>query len=457
MTRCGRPEGLGRAPVPDGLPAYWSAVRDAELIQRLGRVSKFAGLVVESVGPDAFVGELCEIRSRLDGPPVRAEVLGLKDGRVLLMPYEDLKGVSLGSSVIATGAVAQTVVGDSLLGRVVDAFGTPLDGRPLARPLSYYPLRPESINPLQRARVREILETGVRAIDCFTTLGRGQRVGIFSGSGVGKSTLLGMIARNMNADVNVIALVGERGREVREFVEEILGTEGLKRSVVVVATSDQPALVRVRAAHAATAIAEYFRAQGRDVVLTMDSITRYAMAQREIGLSAGEPATARGYTPSVFAALPRLLERGGAWDSGGSLTTFYTVLVESDDLNDPIADAVRSILDGHIVLSRELAQRGQLPAIDCLNSVSRLLRQLATTEEVAIVTQALKALSVYSASRDLIEVGAYRAGSNPELDQAVRWVPHLDRFLSQPAGVRVSRREAVQQLRAVMVREQERA
>jgi flagellum-specific ATP synthase len=262
-----------------------------------------------------------------------------------------------------------------------------------------------------------------------------------------------MIARNMNADVNVIALVGERGREVREFVEEILGKEGLKRSVVVVATSDQPAVVRVRAAHAATAIAEYFRARGCDVVLTMDSITRYAMAQREIGLSAGEPATARGYTPSVFAALPRLLERGGAWDSGGSLTAFYTVLVEGDDLNDPIADAVRSILDGHIVLSRELAQRGQLPAIDCLSSVSRLLRQLATAEEVATVTQALKALSLYSASRDLIEVGAYRPGSNPELDQAVRWAPHLDRFLSQPAGVQVSRREALQQLRAVMARE----
>lgn len=440
----------------DGLPAYLAAVRDAELMQRLGRVSKFSGLVVESTGPDAFVGEVCEIRSRLDGPPVRAEVLGLKDGRVLLMPYEELNGIGLGSSVVATGAAARTLVGDALLGRVVDAFGTPLDGRPLPGPFTYYPLRPASINPLRRARVRTVLETGVRAIDCFMTLGRGQRVGIFSGSGVGKSTLLGMIARNMNADVNVIALVGERGREVREFVEEILGKEGLKRSVVVVATSDQPALVRVRAAHAATAIAEYYRTQGRDVVLTMDSITRYAMAQREIGLSAGEPATARGYTPSVFAALPRLLERGGAWDSGGSLTALYTVLVEGDDLNDPIADAVRSILDGHIVLSRELAQRGQLPAIDCLSSVSRLLRQLATAEEVATVTQALKALSIYGASRDLIEVGAYRPGSNPELDQAVRWAPHLDRFLSQPAGLHVARRDALQQLRAAMAREQDR-
>jgi flagellum-specific ATP synthase len=435
------------------MPPYLRAVRDAELIRRLGRVSKFSGLVVESSGPDAFVGELCEIRPRLDGQPVSAEVLGLKDGRVLLMPYEELKGVSLGSSVIASGAAARTIVGDALLGRVVDAFGTPLDGRPLTAPLMHYPLRPEPINPLQRARVREILETGVRAIDCFMTLGRGQRVGIFSGSGVGKSTLLGMIARNMNADVNVIALVGERGREVREFVEEILGTEGLKRSVVVVATSDQPAVVRVRAAHAATAMAEYFRAQGRDVVLTMDSVTRYAMAQREIGLSAGEPATARGYTPSVFAALPRLLERGGAWESGGSLTTFYTVLVEGDDLNDPIADSVRAILDGHIALSRELAQRGQLPAIDCLNSVSRLLRHLASAEDLATVAQVLKALSVYNSSRDLIDVGAYRAGGNPELDQAVRWAHHLDRFLAQPAGASVSRSEALQQLRALMARE----
>jgi flagellum-specific ATP synthase len=262
-----------------------------------------------------------------------------------------------------------------------------------------------------------------------------------------------MIARNMNADVNVIALVGERGREVREFVEEILGPEGLKRSVVVAATSDQPALVRVRAAHMATAVAEYFRTRGLHVVLTMDSVTRYAMAQREIGLSIGEPPTARGYTPSVFAALPRLLERGGAHESGGSITAFYTVLVEGDDLNDPISDTVRSILDGHISLSRHMANRGQFPAIDSLNSVSRLARQLLSEEDLATVKQVLKALSVYHASRDLIDIGAYRAGVNAELDQAVRWAPHLDRFLAQAPGISVSRAQAMQQLRSLLTRE----
>jgi flagellum-specific ATP synthase len=422
-------------------------------MRRLGKVSKFSGLMVESLGPDAFVGELCEIRSRPDAPPTSAEVLGLKDGRVLLMPYQELQGVSLGSPIVATGEPACTIVGEALLGRVVDAFGSPIDGRPLGSPAAHYPLRPEPINPLERARVCQILETGVRSIDCLMTLGRGQRIGIFSGSGVGKSTLLGMIARNMNAELNVIALVGERGREVRDFVEEILGPEGLKRSVVVVATSDQPPLVRVRAAHAATAIAEYFRARGRDVVLTMDSVTRYAMAQREVGLSVGEPPTARGYTPSVFTALPRLLERGGALESGGSLTALYTVLVEGDDLNDPIADAVRAILDGHIVLSRELAQRGQLPAIDCLSSVSRLLRQLCSAEDTQTASQVLKALSIYQGSRDLIDVGAYRPGVNSELDRAVRLAPHLDRFLTQLPGVAVSRKEAMQQLHTVMGRE----
>jgi flagellum-specific ATP synthase len=342
-----------------------------------------------------------------------------------------------------------------MLGRVVDAFGVPLDGQPINGPLLEYPLRPDPINPLERARVREILETGVRAIDCLYTLGRGQRVGIFAGSGVGKSTLLGMIARNMNADVNVIALVGERGREVREFIDEILGPVGLKRSVVVVATSDQPALVRIRAAHTATAIAEYFRAQGSDVVLTMDSVTRYAMAQREVGLSVGEPPTSRGYTPSVFAALPKLLERGGVHASGGSITAFYTVLVEGDDLNDPISDAVRAILDGHISLSRSLANRGQFPAIDNLNSISRLMRQLVSEEDLTAVRQVLKALSVYEASRDLIDVGAYRAGNNAELDQAVRWAPHLDRFLAQSPGITVARVQAMQQLKDLLRRERQ--
>jgi len=435
------------------LRRWLTDVREAELMPRLGRVAQFFGLVVESVGPDAFVGEMCQIHAKDRATPVNAEVLGLKDGKVLLMPYDELEGVSLGAQVVATGQSACTPVGAALLGRVVNAFGVPLDGKPVVGRLEQYPLRPPPINPLERARVSDVLETGVRAIDCLFTLGRGQRVGIFAGSGVGKSTLLGMIARNMSADVNVIALVGERGREVRDFVEESLGPEGLKRSVVVAATSDQPALVRVRAAHAATAMAEYFRSQGLHAVLTMDSVTRYAMAQREIGLSIGEPATARGYTPSVFAALPRLLERGGISESGGSLTAIYTVLVEGDDLNDPVSDAVRATLDGHISLSRTLANAGRFPAIDTLNSVSRLVRQLVPGEDLATLQQTLRALSLYQASRDLIDVGAYRAGVNPDLDQAVRWMPRLESFLTQAPGVMTPRKQAMQQLRSLLQQE----
>jgi flagellum-specific ATP synthase len=429
-----------------------TAVRGADFVRRTGKVSQFFGLVVESSGPDVFVGELCEIYSRTQGTPVFAEVVGLREGKVLLMPYDQLQGVSLGSEVIATGKAVYASVGDELLGRVIDAFGNPLDGRPAPRLSKQYPLHPEPINPLQRTRIRDVLETGVRPIDGLLTLGRGQRVGIFSGSGVGKSTLLGMIARNMNADVNVIALVGERGREVRDFIEDILGPEGLKRSVVIVATSDQPALMRTRAAHAATAIAEYFRHQGMDVVLTMDSVTRYAMAAREIGLSVGEPPTARGYTPSVFAALPKLMERGGAHESGGSITAFYTVLVEGDDMNDPVADAVRSILDGHIVLSRTIASRGRYPAIDVLSSVSRLMPDLASEEEMGDARKALKMLSVYNASRDLIDVGAYRSGVNLELDQAIDVIPGLEKFMTQGPKVSSSRSQTIQELRGALSR-----
>ncbi len=429
---------------------YLAAVRSAEFVKRTGSVSQFFGLMVESTGPDVFVGELCEIHSRTHGRPIIAEVIGLRDGKVLLMPYEDLHGISHGNEVIATGKAAYVPVGDALLGRVVDAFGVPLDGLPLPGLTVQYPVYPPPINPLKRSRIRQVLETGVRAVDSLLTLGRGQRIGIFAGSGVGKSTLLGMIARNMNADVNVIALVGERGREVRDFIEDILGPEGLKRSVVIVATSDQPALVRMRAALAATAIAEFFRDQGRDVVLTMDSVTRFAMAQREIGLSVGEPPTARGYTPSVFAMLPRLLERGGATGSGGSITAFYTILVEGDDLNDPIADAVRAILDGHVVLARNLAHRGHFPAIDVLASVSRLVPDLASATDLALIKQTVRLLSVYQTSKDLVDVGAYRAGVNPELDQAIRIMPELESFLVQGPREPVARLAAMEQLHRII-------
>ena len=431
---------------------YLSAVANADFIRRTGRVSQFFGLVVESTGPDVFLGELCEIYSRMHGTPISAEVVGLKDGKVLLMPYGELRGISLGSEVIATGKPVHVPIGGALLGRVIDAFCQPLDGKPMMPLDAQYPIYAEPINPLTRTCITQVLETGVRAIDCLLTLGRGQRVGIFSGSGVGKSTLLGMIARNMNADVNVIALVGERGREVRDFVEKILGPEGLKRSVVVVATSDQPALVRSRAALTATAIAEYFRDQGRDVVLTMDSVTRFAMAQREIGLSIGEPPTSRGYTPSVFAALPKLLERGGTAESGGSITAFYTVLVEGDDLNDPIADSIRAILDGHIILTRDLANRGHYPSIDVLHSISRLLPDLAKKHELETAQKVVSTLSVYSGSKDLIEVGAYRTGSNQKLDRAMQLLPDLEKFLCQDPATSIPRVQGLKELDAIINR-----
>src|SRR6185437_12953472 len=338
--------------------ALLACVRTADWLKRTGQIVRFAGLSVESRGPDVHVGEICEIRSRGSRASVWAEAVGLADGRVLLMPYEELEGIEIGSEVIATGQRAHVLAGEHLLGRVLDGLGTPLDGRPLPRAGVRRPLYPAPINPLTRGLVREPLETGIRAIDSLLTLGRGQRVGIFAGSGVGKSTLLGMLTRQVQADVSVVALVGERGREVKAFVEGGVTAAAWRRTVVVAATSDQPPLIRRRAAFLATAIAEFFRDQGLHVCLTMDSLTRLAMAQREIGLASGELPTARGYTPSVFSLLPRLLERGGVRAGGGSLTALYTVLVEGDDVDDPIADNVRAILDGHIVLSRAVAQRG---------------------------------------------------------------------------------------------------
>jgi flagellum-specific ATP synthase len=432
------------------LERFVTAVRAAEPVRRCGRVTQFFGLAVESLGPDAFLGEVCEIHSRSQRQPIHAEVVGLRDGKVLLMPFGDLRGIAAGSEVIATGRPISIRIGEGLLGRVIDAFGSPLDGRPIQGPNRRVSLRFEPQNPLERARIREVIETGVRSIDCLLTLGRGQRVGIFSGSGVGKSTLLGMIARNVRSDVNVIALVGERGREVLEFIERNLGAEGLRRSVVVVATSDQPALTRCRAAYAATSIAEYFREKGKDVVLIMDSVTRFAMAQREIGLSVGEPPTARGYTPSVFAALPRLLERAGTAEGLGAITAVYTVLVEGDDINDPIADSMRAILDGHIVLSRELASRAHYPAIDLLNSASRLIDDLVAPAERELVLKAVSALSAHAKSRDLVEVGAYRPGMNPELDAALRLVPEIEGFMRQGTDESHARDDAMARLRQII-------
>jgi len=429
---------------------YLDAVKSADLVRRIGYVRHLAGLSIESTGPDVLVGEICEIRPRRSGRSLRAEVVGLSDGRVMLMPYGEVHGIGVGSEVVATGQMPRIAVGVGLLGRVIDAFGEPLDGGAPIATAEFRPLKAAPLNPLSRPRIVEILETGVRCIDSMLTLGRGQRVGIFAGSGVGKSTLLGMIARNTLAEVNVIALIGERGREVREFIDKHLGEEGLKRSVVVVATSDQPALARARAAYAATAIAEYFRDDGKQVMLTMDSVTRFAMAKREIGLSIGEPPTARGYTPSVFAELPELCERCGTAASGGAITALYTVLVEGDDFNEPVSDMLRATLDGHIMLSRRLAQQGHYPAIDVLHSVSRLLGDLVSRDDQNLVHDTLECLTSYERNRQLIDMGAYRAGSSPEIDNAIALSPSLTQFLRQREEQGMARADAVEQLRSIM-------
>lgn len=433
------------------LAAYGEHLRGIELYRRVGKVRRLEGLAIAADGPDATVGELCRIRASgaRSGEGVLAEVVGLRGGQVSLMAYGSVQGVGAGAEVVALGHRSEVPVGPELLGRVVDGFGAPLDGLPPPATRSLRPLHAAAPNPMQRPRIERVLETGVRCIDGLLTMGRGQRVGIFAGSGVGKSTLLGMVARHVQADVNVIALIGERGREVREFIERQLGPEGLARSVVVVATSDQPALARVRAAHAAVAIATHFAGEGRDVVLTMDSVTRLAMARREVGLAAGEPATARGYTPSVFAELPQICERCGTLPSGGSITALLTVLVEGDDFNEPVADSLRAILDGHIVLSREIAQQGHYPAIDVLQSASRLLPDLAGEAERAVAGHMVRHLAVLERNRQMVDIGAYQRGTNPALDEALALEPQLQGWLRQ-AGGGVARADALRQLGEIL-------
>jgi flagellum-specific ATP synthase len=427
-----------------------AAVRGADWVRRTGQVARFVGLSVESRGPDVQLGEICEIRARVSGASICAEVVGLSEGRVLLMPYEDLHGIEVGSEVTATGQRAHVRAGMHLLGRVIDGTGSALDGKPLPTAGRHCPLYPNPMNPLDRGLVCEVMETGIRALDTLLTLARGQRIGIFAGSGVGKSTLLGMLARQIHADVTVVAMVGERGREVKAFVETGLSAAARARTIVVAATSDQPPLIRRRAAFLATALAEYFRDQGLCVCLTMDSLTRVAMAQREIGLAGGELPTARGYTPSVFSLLPRLLERGGVCAQGGSLTALYTVLVEGDDVDDPISDSVRAILDGHIVLSRAVAQRGRFPAVDISRSVSRLAATAASTQEHRCAAEAIELLALYESSRDLIEVGAYRPGTNAVLDRSVQLAPMLEKFLAQAPDEAEPRAAAFAKLRQIL-------
>lgn len=403
-------------------------VRTVPIIRRGGVVSRVVGLTVESIGPAASVGDVCIIRSR--DLTVKAEVVGFREGVTILMPVGDTTGVTPGDSVIATGETLQTPVGWELLGRVLDGLGIPIDG---GAPIDHFERASvfrEPPDPVRRPRVHDVLPLGVRAIDGALTVGRGQRVGIFSGSGVGKSTLLGMMARYTSADVVVVALVGERGREVRDFIERDLGAEGLKKSVIVVATSDQPPLTRVRAAYSATSIAEYFRDQGKDVLLLMDSVTRFCRALREVALSVGEPPGLRSFPPSVFSTLPRLLERAGT-SPRGSITGLYTVLVDSDDMNEPVADNVRGILDGHIVLSRDLASRNHYPAIDILASISRLMNDITARKQIDEAGRLKELLAVYRDAEDLIRIGAYVEGTDERIDEARKRIRAIEEFLKQ--------------------------
>jgi flagellum-specific ATP synthase len=406
-------------------------VERTEARTRYGKVVQIVGLVVESLGPpDIALGDLCLIGDPRREQTLRAEVVGFRGERVLLMPLAEIEGVRPGTPVFPTRRPFSVPVGDALRGRVLDGLGRPLDERGPLRTAARAPVYNQPPAPLSRRRVRQALGTGVRAIDGLVTCGKGQRLGIFAGSGVGKSTLMGMIARHSEADVNVIALVGERGKEVLDFIEESLGEEGLRRSVVVVATSDQPALIRLKAAFVATAIAEHFRDQGQDVMLMMDSLTRMAMAQREIGLAAGEPPTTKGYTPSVFALLPRLLERAGM-AARGSITGLYTVLVEGDDMDDPIADASRAVLDGHLVLSRRLASRGHYPPIEVMESVSRAMSDVVEEPHWEQSIQLKSLLAAYAEAEDLINIGAYARGSNPQVDRALQLIGPINAFLQQ--------------------------
>ncbi len=429
------------------LGPYIEKVRQINPLRICGYVERVTGLVVEAIAPPSRIGDFCLIDTGEE--EIWGEVVGFRGNRLLIMPLGDLRGIKPGDEVILGEEELFVEVSDEILGRVLNGLGRPIDGKGPILGAVRFPVFNRTPNPLRRKRIKEVFSTGIKVVDGLLTCGKGQRMGIFSGSGVGKSTFLGMIARNGLGEVNVIALIGERGREVREFIERDLGEEGLRRSVVVVATSDDPSLIRINAAFVSSAIAEYFRSQGRDVVLLMDSITRLAMAQREVGLAIGEPPTTRGYTPSVFAMLPRLLERAGT-DEKGSITAFYTVLVESDDMNDPIADAVRSILDGHIILSRDLASRGHYPAVDVLYSVSRLMNEITSPEHQRLAQKIREILAVYRDAEDLINIGAYKPGSSPKIDYAISMIDKINAFLRQKIEERFDFRRTLDLMRSLV-------
>ncbi|MFD1705882.1 flagellar protein export ATPase FliI [Siminovitchia sediminis] len=423
------------------------AIKAMNPVKRYGKVMKVVGLMIESFGPECSIGDVCMIHtgSKANGRKVMAEVVGFKEKHLILMPYTNLMDIAPGNLVETTGKPLEIMAGPEIIGNVVNALGQPMDDSILPRGMSSVQIDRDPPNPLTRPPITEQLNIGIKAIDSLLPVGKGQRMGIFAGSGVGKSTLLGMIARNTTADINVIALIGERGREVKEFLENDLGPEGLKKSVIVASTSDQPALMRIKGAFTATAIAEYFRDRGYSVNLLMDSVTRVAMSQREVGLAVGEPPATRGYTPSVFALLPRLLERAGTSPSG-SITGFYTVLVDGDDMNEPIADTVRGILDGHIVLDRALANQGHYPAINVLKSVSRLMNQLAEPDHIKAANEIRQLLSTYVNAEDLINIGAYKKGASEEIDTAIEYHPEIVKFLRQDINEQPTKKESIQAL-----------
>jgi len=431
------------------LKKYHDVLKETELIEYSGKVAKVVGLTIESNGPEVNIGDLCIIKTFKNSRSLEAEVVGFKDNKVLLMPLGEMNGIGQGSTVLATSGCLKVGVGKKLMGRILDGLGTPIDDKGSLETEGYYPVNNKPPHPLTRKRITEPLGLGVKAIDGLLTVGKGQRIGVFAGSGVGKSTLMGMIARNTKADINVIALIGERGREVREFLEKDLKEEGLQRSVVIVATSDQPALVRLKGAFIATAVAEYFRDQGKDVLLLMDSLTRFAMAQREIGLAIGEPPVSKGYTPSMFAVLPKLLERAGNSEKG-SITGLYTVLVDGDDLTEPVTDTARGILDGHIVLSRALANKNQYPAIDVLASISRVMSDIISTEHKKTAGEIKKAMAIYREAEDLINIGAYVKGSNPKIDYSINVIDNIIAFIEQDVHENNTYQETLELMQRVL-------
>ena len=428
---------------------YQEALRYCHPIKMEGKIVKVAGIVAQANGPGMSIGSLCSIRNG-SGQDMQAEVIGFNDKRVIVMPFGEMRGIEPGSRIVDINKRPTIKVGDAYLGRVVDGLGQPIDGKGAIQSQADYPIYGNVINPLKRQIINQVIDVGVCSINAMHTLGKGQRIAIMAGSGVGKSVLMGMIARHTNADVIVIALIGERGREVREFIERNLSEYGLKKSVVVAATSDSPALVRIRGAHLATTIAEYFRDKGLDVVLIMDSITRFAMSLREVGLAAGEPPSAKGYTPSVFIQIPKLLERTGTVEKKGSITGVYTVLVEGDDMNEPIADSVRSIVDGHVILSRDLAHKGHYPAVDVLSSISRVMHEIVEDDHLNMARKLVKVLATYRESEDLINIGAYVDGTDPNIDYAKKNIHKINSFLQQDINESMSFKESVIRLKNVL-------